>query len=377
MSDLSAAHKSKRILSVDALRGFDMFWIMGAEGIFAACFVITGWSGFNTLAKQMQHTVWHGFTAYDLIFPLFIFLSGVTIGLTAKSIHSYPQHVRKSHYQQAFKRLALLILLGVVYNHAWGAGMPTDIDEVRFASVLGRIGVAWFLAIMLVWHCSEKQQWFISALVLFSYWLLLSFFTVGEYGGGNLSMALSLNTWVDQHFLPGASYQNLPLDPEGILSNLPSVINAMIGVFIGRKMKTLNHLPKVLVGQLFLAGSLMLMAGYLWGFIFPLNKSLWTSSFVLVTCGYSTLLLMLFYLVIDVCGWKKLAKFFAVVGMNSIVVYLGTSLFNWHYTAHSLAGGLIKSLPNGWATLSEISIILLCQWLLLFWLYRQKIFIKV
>ncbi|WP_286263289.1 transmembrane glucosamine N-acetyltransferase NagX [Thalassotalea atypica] len=369
--------KPKRLLSVDALRGFDMFWIMGAEGLFAALFVITGWSCLELFDQQMKHSAWHGITAYDLIFPLFIFLSGVSIGIAAKPIKSYSPHQRTQQYKHAFKRLFLLLLLGVIYNHGWGTGVPPNPDEVRFASVLGRIGVAWFVAILLVWHLTIRQQWIVSISVLIGYWLLLSFVTIGDYGAGNYSATLSLNVWFDQHFLPGATYRNLPMDPEGLLSNIPSVINAMAGVFVGRYMKQMQQSANTLFMHLLIVGCCLLAIGFAWGMVFPINKSLWTSSFVLVTCGYSVLLLAVFYLLIDVLAWQFWAKFFAVIGMNSIVIYLSASLVNWKFSAHSLAGGWISALPQGWSSLLEICVILLLQWGVLYWLYRRNIFIKV
>lgn len=375
-SNLANKGKSKRLLSIDALRGFDMFWIMGAEGIFAALFMVTGWSAFHLLAEQMLHTTWHGITVYDLIFPLFIFLSGVSIGIAAKPIKKYALVERQKLYRHAYKRLGLLLLLGIIYNHGWGAGAPANVDDIRYASVLGRIGIAWFVAIMLVWHFSVKQQLIISGSILIGYWLLLSILTIGEYGS-NFTSTHSLNVWVDQHFLPGTTYRNLPMDPEGLLSNIPSIINAMAGVFIGRHMKVLVQEASKLLIHLIVIGIVLLVIGYGWSIVFPLNKSLWTSSFVLVTCGYSTLLLALFYWAIDVMKWQLWAKFFAVIGMNSIVIYLSASIVNWKYTANSLAGGFISILPNGWSSLFEIFVILLIQWLLLFWLYSRKIFIKV
>ncbi|WP_448213626.1 transmembrane glucosamine N-acetyltransferase NagX [Colwellia sp. MEBiC06753] len=372
-----AAMEKKRLLSVDALRGFDMFWIMGAEGIFSALFLITGFSIFQVFDQQMKHAVWHGFTAYDLIFPLFIFLSGVSIGIAAKPLKSYPLIQQRQLTRHAYKRLTLLLLLGIVYNHGWGQGIPTSPDEIRFASVLGRIGIAWFAAMMIVWYCSVKMQWLIAVAILISYWLLLALVNIGEYGGGIYSPELALNVWFDQQLLPGITYRNAPMDPEGILSNIPSVVNALAGVFAGRYLKAWQAQPQRILRHFFAIGLLSIALGSLWGCVFPVNKSLWTSSFVLVTVGCSTLLLALFYLVIDVWQWQRWAKFFAVIGVNSIVIYLSTSLFSWNYFAHSLFGGVASGLSEGWSSLIIICGALLLQWLFLNWLYKRKIFIKV
>ncbi len=369
--------KKQRLLSIDALRGFDMIWILGAEGLFAALFTLTGFAFFTTAAQQMLHTPWHGFTAYDLIFPLFIFLSGVSLGIAGKPLSSYPAVQRQQKLRHAVKRLFLLIVLGVIYNHGWGAGMPANVDDIRFASVLGRIGIAWFAAALLVWFVSIRGQWLVAASVLLGYWLLLGVIEIGGYGAGNYTSTGALNVWFDKMFLPGASYQNLPLDPEGVLSNVASIVNALLGVFVGRYMIKHQHNAKRLLRDLLAAGLLLLILGYLWGIVFPINKTLWTSSFTLVTCGYSILLLTLFYGVIDVLKIQRWAVFFAVIGTNSIIVYLATSLINWQYTANSLFGGFILSLPSSWQPLLQVFTLVLIQWLVLLWLYRRKIFIKV
>jgi len=209
--------KKQRLLSIDALRGFDMIWILGAEGIFAALFTLTGFAFFNSAAQQMLHTPWHGFTAYDLIFPLFIFLSGVSLGIAGKPLSSYPIEQRQLKLKHAVKRLFLLLGLGVIYNHGWGTGMPALIEEVRFASVLGRIGIAWFVAALLVWFVSIRSQYLIAVGLLLAYWFLLAVVEISGFGAGNYTSTGALNVWFDQTLLPGTTYRSLPLDPEGLL----------------------------------------------------------------------------------------------------------------------------------------------------------------
>lgn len=373
----SKTEKKKRLLSIDALRGFDMFWILGGEKLFAAFFIITGWSVFHIAAEQMEHSAWHGFTAYDLIFPLFIFLSGVSLGIGAKPLSSYPAEKAKSILRHGYKRLVLLIAFGVLYNHGWGGGVPANPEDIRYASVLGRIGISWFVAAMLVWYVSERTQWIVAIAILVIYWLMLQFVTLGNVGGGDFTAEGALNVWFDQNFLPGVTYRNQPLDPEGLLSNVPSIVNALIGVFVGRYMVKHMQTAKKLIMHLSLAGILMIIAGYAWGMFFPVNKTLWTSSFVLVTAGYSILLLTLFYALIDVLAFKNWAKFFAIIGTNSIIVYLGSSLINWSHTSKSLFGGFISIAPEGWKDVILFGGMLLVQWLVLYWLYCRKIFIKV
>jgi predicted acyltransferase len=183
----------KRLLSIDALRGFDMFWILGAESLFAALFIVTGWPILAIFSEQMEHSLWHGFRTYDLIFPLFIFLSGVSLGIAAKPLSSYEPEQSKLILHHGIKRLVLLISFGILYNHGWGNGIPASFDGIRYVSVLGRIGIAWFVAAMLVWYASEKTQWLVAGVLLVGYWLLLNFVTLGGYGGGDFSANGALN----------------------------------------------------------------------------------------------------------------------------------------------------------------------------------------
>lgn len=367
----------RRLMSLDALRGFDMFWILGGEAIFAALVTLTGWRGWLWFDGQMQHSEWNGFTFYDLIFPLFIFLSGVALGLSPKRLDQEPYVKRKSIYQHALKRLFLLIILGIIYNHGWGSGIPMQWDEIRYASVLGRIGLAWFFAAMIVWHCSLRWQLISTFMIVVGYALISLYFPVPEYGAGQLNAAQSVNAYIDQLLLPGISYQNRPLDPEGVLSTLPAIANALMGAIIGRLLiQSMNsewHKVVLITG----IGIILLLVGWLVDFIIPVNKDLWSSSFVLVSVGWSCILLAIFYVLVDLLNWHKLSFIFVVIGTNAIVIYLGTSLINWNYSASSIFGGLIATLPLSGQQLGAVISVLLIQWLLLFWLYRNKLFIKI
>ena len=362
-------NKKQRLASVDALRGFDMFWIIGGEALFLPLLALTGWSIFAFGHEQMQHTEWHGFSFYDLIFPLFIFLSGVTLGIANKSLRGLPMTERRPVYHKAIKRLLTLIGLGIIYNHGWGAGIPADLGEIRYASVLARIGFAWFFAAMIVWHCSVRAQYVIAVAILLGYWLLQAVF-------GNFTPTGSVNAWVDQCCLPGITYQNRAYDPEGVLSTIPAIVNALAGVFAGRWLRQQQGQHRRILQGLVLAGVALLLAGFLWHWLYPVNKELWTSSFVLITCACSLLLLALFYLLVDVWRWRGFTVFFSVIGMNAILVYLGTSLINWGYSSKSLFGGLAAALPEAAGTLVIASGVILLQWLVLRWLYKRAIFIS-
>ncbi|GAA5191245.1 transmembrane glucosamine N-acetyltransferase NagX [Ferrimonas gelatinilytica] len=360
-----------RLLSIDALRGFDMFWILGGEGLFAALLVLTGWSGFQLAANQMEHSAWHGVTAYDLIFPLFIFLSGVTLGLKPLALRAMTPSARWPIYRKALKRLALLCLLGVVYNHGWGGGIPLAPDAVRYASVLGRIGMAWFLAAMIVWHLSLRAQLLAAGLLMLAYGL-----TQGSFGADPYSAAGSLNAWVDQALLPGQFYGGGPLDPEGLFSHLSAALNALAGAWVGRWLSTPYALNRRLA-LLAAVGSGLLLTGYGISPWIPLNKTLWTVSFVLVSVGWSGLLLALFALLIDGWGWHRPGRLFALIGGNAIAIYLASALVDWGYLSRSLMGGVIDSLPAAAQPLLACLALLAVQLAVLAFLARHRLFFKV
>jgi len=367
-----------RLMSLDALRGFDMFWIIGGEGIFAALFALTGWAGWRVVEAQTQHSQWHGFTFYDLIFPLFIFLSGVALGLSPKRIDLLAFRERIPLYRYALTRLLLLIALGVLYNHGWGTGIPVDPEHIRFSSVLARIGFAWFFAAMVVWHTSLRVQILIT-ISMFIFYILLQCF-VGFPGGqaGVFTADGSLNTYIDNILRPGMAYQHRALDPEGVLSTFPAVINALCGVFVGQYI--VKPHPKgdwAKVSIMMLCALLLWSGGWLLDFIIPVNKDLWSSSFVLVTLGWSLLFFSVFYAIIDVLKWQDWSYVFVIIGVNSIIVYLGTSILDWSYITQSLLGGVIRSAPASSQLMISVIGLVTVQWLVLWWMYRRKIFIRV
>ncbi len=374
---MPSTNKKIRLASLDALRGFDMLWLLGAEGLFAALFTATDWPVFELLSQQFEHSQWHGFTFFDLIFPLFIFLSGVSLGLANKNLIQLPFIDRKPIYKQSIKRFFILCLLGVLYNHGRGKGIPLEFNQVRFASVLMRIAFAWFFCAMIIWHFKLKIQIVIATVILFAYWLLQSFIPTPNGYIGELTLEHSWNTWVDQVLLPGHIYQNLPLDPEGLLSQLPAVVNALAGAFAGRLLLDSQQSANQKSIKLLISGIVACCVAYLWSFVLPLNKTLWTSSFALLTIGYSVILLGLFYYLFDILKWKPLSYFFAVIGANSILLYILTSLFNWQYLSDSIFAHLISHLNTDIQALLSIIILVLMQWFLAQRLYTHRIFIHV
>ena len=367
-----------RLMSLDALRGFDMFWILGGEALFGGLLILTGWAGWQWGDEQMHHSQWHGFHFYDLIFPLFIFLSGVALGLSPKRLDKLPMKERLPVYRHGIKRLFLLLLLGILYNHGWGTGAPADPEKIRYASVLGRIAFAWFFAALLVWHTSLRIQIIVALGILLGYGAMQLWLPFPGGQAGVLSPTESINAYVDSILLPGVSYQGRTPDPEGLLSTIPAIVNALAGVFVGHFIVK-SH-PKgewAKVGLLAAAGCVCLAFGWLLDLVIPVNKELWTSSFVLVTSGWSMILLAVFYALVDVLKWQKAAFFFVVIGTNAIIIYLASSLVDWKYIAQSVFGGLVLALPESAQTLAAVVSLLAVQWLVLYWMYRRNIFVRI
>lgn len=367
-----------RLMSLDALRGFDMFWILGGEALFGGLLILTGWAGWQWGDEQMHHSQWHGFHFYDLIFPLFIFLSGVALGLSPKRLDKLPMKEPLPVYLHGIKRLFLLLLLGILYNHGWGTGVPADPEKIRYASVLGRIAFAWFFAALLVWHTSLRTQVIVALGILLGYGAMQLWLPFPGGQAGVLSPTQSINAYVDSILLPGVSYQGRTPDPEGLLSTIPAIVNALAGVFVGLFIvKSHPQGEWVKVGLLAAAGGVCLALGWLLDGVIPVNKELWTSSFVLVTSGWSMILLALFYALVDVLKWQKAAFFFVVIGTNAIIIYLASSLVDWKYIAQSVFGGLVAALPQSAQALAAVISLLAVQWLVLYWMYRRKIFFRI
>jgi predicted acyltransferase len=368
--------KQDRLLSLDTLRGFDMFWIAGGEYLMVTLAALTGWPLFQWAAAQMEHVEWEGFRFYDMIFPLFLFIAGVSMPFSILKRQQRGESMRKI-YNHLLKRLFLLILLGLIYN---GLLDSLDFDNARYSSVLARIGIAWFFAAVIVLNTNIRGQviWFIG--ILLGYYAIMKLVPVPGFGAGDLTPEGNLAAFIDQKLLPGRLCCYTYGDNEGLLSHIPAICTALLGVFAGHLListrKNLNGLKKALI--LLAAGIASLAIGKIWSLSFPIIKNLWTSSFVLFAGGWSLILLSVFYLVIDVWKMKKWTFPFVVIGLNSITIYmLNSGIMDFEQMGKYFFGGLAGffSEPAGQVILVSGSI--LCMWTVLYILYRNRIFLKV
>jgi predicted acyltransferase len=368
---------SQRIASIDALRGFDMLWITGAEAIIVALAALSNWPIFDSLAYHMQHAPWAGFRFYDNIFPMFLFLAGVTIPFSILGRKERGDSMT-SIWRHMLKRLIVLFLFGLVVNGAFAHNWA-GLSNIRYASVLGRIGIAWFLASALSLYCGIRVQALIFVFILLAYWAVVMLIPVPGFGAGILTPEGNLEGYIDRLLLPGIKYIKV-MDPEGILSTFPAITTAMLGVFTGHLLKVddqrISRYKKTL--YMFLAGIALLCIGRVWSIWFPIIKSMWTSTFVLFAGGVDLLFLSFFYLIIDVWNFKKWSVIFRVIGMNSILIYLCTEgVMPFYNTRNHLLNVFVSGFLPAYQPLVSAIGLLLVEWFFLYFLYKKKIFLKV
>jgi predicted acyltransferase len=362
----------QRLYSLDALRGFDMFWIMGAEEIVHSLANATGSSFWNGFSNQLTHPAWNGFHFYDLIFPLFLFIAGVatpySVGRELEKGKS-----RRQLLMRVIKRGLILVLLGVIYNNGL---QIKPFSEVRIPSVLGRIGLAYMFANIIYLYTKERAQMIWFGALLIGYWLLLKFTATPGFAPGDLTMEGNFASYIDRSIIPGHLYLGIH-DPEGLMSTIPAIGTGLLGIMTGNFLKNSSVKPQTKALRLAIVGIIFLGLAQLWNLDFPINKNLWTSSFVLNVGGYSLLLLSLFYYVIDVLGYQKWAFYFKVIGMNSILIYISGRFINWEYTTNGFFQWLGQLIGNPYNAVIMAICFVMVKWAFLYFMYKKKVFLRV
>ena len=364
---------NQRLYSLDALRGFDMFWIIGAEEIFHQLAEINNSSFWNAISHQFQHPSWNGFTFYDLIFPLFLFIAGVA---TPYSVGKQLERgkSKRSLLMRVVKRGLILVLLGIIYNN----GLEIrPLEDIRLPSVLGRIGLAYMFANIIYLYAKERTQmiWFFALLI--GYWLLLLFTSAPGYSMGDLSMEGNFASYLDRSIIPGRLHLGIH-DPEGLMATIPAISTGLLGIFTGNLLRrTQADKKKNTALRLLIIGIVLLLVAQLWNLVFPINKNLWTSSFTLQCGGISMILMAIFYYIIDILGYKKWAFFFKVIGMNSILIYMAGKFINWSYTTSAIFEWLGQIVGEPYHVVVLVICSILVQWGFLYFLYKKKFFLRV
>jgi predicted acyltransferase len=412
------AAPARRFVAVDALRGFDMFWIIGADALVYALnrvahgggpsakgFTITG-----LLADQLEHAEWAGFHFYDLIFPLFVFISGISVVFSLTKI--IEREGRAAAMRRVLRRGVLLFIIALFYSGGFNQPWP----HIRLLGVLNRIAICYFFAGMVFCYCSLRTMISICVALLVVYWALMTFVPIRDIQLSKANLAklaaqtgisdphvlfeqtaakvtgkyepgLNLSNHLDFQYLPGRLYDTY-WDPEGLLSTLPAISSCLLGVFAGLLLLNPNFRDEQKVIYLIAAGIILANLGLLWGLQFPVIKKIWTSSFVLVAGGCSAVLLGLFYLVIEVLKFQKWCQPFVWMGMNSITIYLTSNILytsdggSFRRIARRFAGGDVQSfldahLVQGAGELTVAIIGLLLAFWFVHFLYRRKIFLRL
>jgi predicted acyltransferase len=339
--EVSSAQQTKRVVSLDALRGFNFFWILGGDGVIYALDQMAANKGplisgvGQLLGLQFTHVPWNGLHFYDFIFPLFIFITGVAIVLSLPRL--VEREGRAHAHLRVLRRALLLYVLGLIYyggiRHGW--------HDIRFMGVLQRIAICYLFAALMFLNFNLRGL--IAALVtlLIGYWALLTFVPLPGIGAGNFSPNNNLADWIDVHYLPGRLW-DFSSDPEGLLSTLPAIGTCLLGVFAGLLLRDIRLSPQAKSLWLIVAGVALVLAGHLWALQFPIIKALWTSSFVLVTGGYSAILLGVAHQIIDVWGFKRgPVQVFVWIGANAITLYFIDSIIGFEALAMRVVGGNI------------------------------------
>lgn len=378
--------KPQRLLSLDFFRGITV----------AAMILVNNPGSWAHIYPPLSHAAWHGATPTDLIFPFFLFIVGVSIAYAMGSKRD-DKTTHSKTILKAAKRAFTLFLLGFIL-----AFFPRDfstfdfveaLKTVRIPGVLQRISVVFLISAILFLKLSDKRLFQTMVIFLFGYWALMNFVPVPGFGPANLEKETNLGAWLDRTILTEAHLWKSAKtwDPEGILSTIPAIATCLFGVLVGVYLRRKNVEPATKIAWLFSVGTLALLGGMLWDLQFPINKALWTSSYVLYSGGWATIILALCYWLIDVNNYSRLTKPFVIYGVNAITVFFLSGLLPRivNMVKVDLNGekiGALTYVNKAWIAphFSPINgslayaVVFVLFWYLILWImYKRNIIIKV
>ena len=350
-----------------------MFWIMGGEEVIHLLAKASGSSFWETAAYQLSHPEWHGFRMYDLIFPMFLFMAGVSTPY-ALGRQLEQGKTREQLLIKVIKRGLILVALGIIYNN----GLEfKPIEEIRFGSVLGRIGLGYLFANIIFLYTKKnifQILWFGGILIF--YYALLKFNAAPGFPMGDLTQEGNFASYLDRILMPGRLYKGNH-DPEGLTSTIPAIATGLLGIITGNFLKNNSKSGKEKSLYLLIAGISSIILAQIWNLDFPINKNIWSSSFVLQAGGISLVFLSIFYYIIDVLEYRKWAFFFKVIGMNSILIYLSNAFIDWEFTADRLFHWLGQLFTESYSAVVIAICYLGIKWAFLYFCYQKKMFFSV
>ncbi|GAA0880382.1 acyltransferase family protein [Algoriphagus jejuensis] len=378
--DQQAKVMSNRYLALDVFRGITLAFMI----------IVNSPGNWSDMFGPLTHASWHGFTPTDLVFPTFLFVVGNAMSFAMKKLNEMPAGI---FYRKIIKRTLLIFLVGWLLNafpfydlNEAGEVIWKNPFEVRLLGVLQRIALCYFFAAIILYWGGEKLGWIFSVAALLLYWAILHFF--GDAGAQylletNAATKLDLALIGAERLYTG---EGIPFDPEGLLSTLPSIVNVIGGYLVGKMIQKKGNNVKT-VQILLLGGVILIAAAYAWDLVLPINKKLWTSSYVLLTIGWDLLILAVLIFVIEVRNQKSWTYFFEVFGKNTLALYVlawivvdifmlipfgDSNLRNLYYE------GLFTSWlsPKTASFFFSLSYMLLI-WLIGWWMDRRKIYIKL
>ncbi len=349
-----------------------MAMLLGGGAIIIALTELTGWNWMEALATQQHHVEWEGFRFYDLIFPLFMFISGVAIPYAINS--KIEKGVAKSRLlKKIFIRLLALIALGILYNGATQRGFT----NFRYVSVLSQIGFGYFFAALICLYSRSIRGcvfWLLG--IMGGVAILQLFVPVPGHGAGTFESATTINAWLDQRLIPGRLHGKV-FDPEGVLCIVSAITITLMGALSGYLLRRPGKPSSKKALYIALAGVGAIVIAQLLSPYYPIIKKMWTVTYVLKAAGVSALMLALFYYVIDVKGSKSWTLFFRVFGMNSITIYMGSRIIDFGDISRFFLNWTSVHINEQWGALFLAIGVVVIEWALLYFLYKKKIFLRV
>ena len=367
------------------------------RGITIAAMILANMAGVaDDVYRPLSHSEWHGCTPTDLIFPCFLFIVGVamTFSLSKYTAENKPT---KAVYLRILRRTAILFILGLVLNGFWIQGIWTfDLSSIRLMGVLQRIALTYLFASLIVLKLPRKSQWLVAGGLLIAYWLTMMYIPVPDYGAGVLTREGNFGAFIDRLIIPKAHLYkgdgfNFMGDPEGLFSTIPAIVSVLAGYFTGEWIKDKKQATSQTSMDLVLFGLCCLVIAIIWDVAFPINKKIWTSSYVLFTAGWALMLLAACYELIEVRLIKRWSKPFEMMGLNAIALFVASvflikiaakTQLGTGETAVSIYNWIYQNIFASWAGNFNGSF-LFALVTLLFWygvavlMYQKRWFIKV